>query len=349
MQPQTIRKLLVWLLASSVNKFPHFHYFAYEPLVSFDLMKETTEWGVNLLRGTERRFKWGVTTNLTLLTDRVNKFLKKHNFYVLCSIDGTKEGHDVNRVYPDGSGSWDDAIRGLKRVIQWEYVTPSGEKPGRTVRWTISPDTVDQIVPGTELFLDMGVRNIAHEFVMETRWSRDDLDNLTRELCRLIPILIEYTKRDDPPMFKPFRDGGRCLGDWRMTDRCGLAGGDLGVNVEGEFFLCHRFVDQSEHQIGTVWKGLDLKKIEGLRKNWLNKVVAWDGSKDTCYSCPARIGCNSGCLATNYDTTGNLFQPPKAFCDIMNVKAKVTRDLVRELRRNGLLEKYGKKIWRERR
>ena len=339
----TAKRMLTWLLASSTEKIPHFHYFGYEPLVSFDLIKAATEWGNGLLAGTERSFKWGITTNLTLVTPKVNRFLRKNNFYVLCSIDGTKKGHDTNRVYKDGSGSFDDAMRGLKRVLKWDHVNPSGETPGRTVRWTISPETIDQIVPGTELYLDLGVRHVAHEFVLEVEWTKKDLDALALELDKLIPIFIQYEREEDYVDFKPFRDGMRSLTNRRMGDRCGLAGGDIGANVEGELFLCHRFVDQEEHAVGSIYKGLNFKKIKELQTGWVNKIVSWDGTKDSCYDCVARMGCNGMCLATNYDTTGNMWQPSKTQCNVLNLKARAARNLSKALDSAGLLAKYHKR------
>jgi uncharacterized protein len=55
-------------------------------------------------------------TNGTLLTDEWCTFLKKHNFLVGISIDGPREIHDRYRLDRGGSGSFDKAMAGLKRL-----------------------------------------------------------------------------------------------------------------------------------------------------------------------------------------------------------------------------------------
>jgi sulfatase maturation enzyme AslB (radical SAM superfamily) len=69
------------------------------------------------------REKWGnkgrktvfeINTNLTLLTEEIAEFLKKHNFRVHISIDGYRDAHNKTRKYHDGKGSFDDIIERLK-------------------------------------------------------------------------------------------------------------------------------------------------------------------------------------------------------------------------------------------
>lgn len=329
----TAQKMITWLIAASRDRpRPGIHWFGYEPLMSFDLIKKTTEWANSLLEGTHKQMKWGMTTNLTLVTQKTNAFLKKHDYYVLCSLDGPKESHDKYRVYEDGRGSWDDAVRGLKRLMTWNK--------NRTVRWTVEPETLKYVVPGTQWLLDLGIRNIAHEFVYEMEWKKKDLENMETEFGKLIPIVVDYAKRNERLDFKFFRDGQRCFKNTRMTDRCGRGYGDVGINPEGTFFRCHRFVDQPEHAIGSIWKGLDVKKVADFNRTWgHDKIVAWDGTKETCMKCIARMGCNAGCLAVNWDTMKSLYQPPRSHCDISVSKVKVAIRLSEAMRKAGLPKK----------
>lgn len=58
----------------------------------------------------DMKIKFGVNTNLTLLTEEMARFFKEHDFNVHISIDGYKEANDRTRKYPDGKGSFDDII-----------------------------------------------------------------------------------------------------------------------------------------------------------------------------------------------------------------------------------------------
>jgi len=89
-----------------------FWFFGAEPFCNYDVMKYIVEKCV----AEGHKWKFGATTNATLLTKDIVVWMKKHNFSVLCSIDGPKECHDENRVYHDGKGSWNDAWQGLVNV-----------------------------------------------------------------------------------------------------------------------------------------------------------------------------------------------------------------------------------------
>lgn len=331
MSLETAKKMIFWLMSANSDR-ANVHWFGGEPLVAFPLIKEATEWGSRMAKGCMKELRWGITSNMTLIDDEVNEFLRKYDYNVLCSIDGPQKYHDANRVYPDGSGSWEDAMAGLERVLKW--------RKGVTVRYTITPETVKGVWDGTRLFLDLGIKSVAHEFVYEVTWPRRSLTELKRQLLKLVPLVVESPSLQ----FKPFRDGLRSfMSERRMTDRCGLARGDFGVDVDGNLFRCHRFVDQWPHHLGSVWTGLDVKKANIINRNWdVGKVVAWDGNKVTCLYCPARMGCNAGCLAVNYDTTGYTNKPPKSYCDIARLKVDVACELLRELKRADVLELFFK-------
>lgn len=86
--------------------------FGGEPLLNFDLIKKAVEYG----KGKDMEF--GITTNGTIVTDEIADFCKEHNIKVSVSIDGPKEVHDLCRVYPDGRGTYDDVIRGIKKLSE---------------------------------------------------------------------------------------------------------------------------------------------------------------------------------------------------------------------------------------
>lgn len=72
-----------------------------DPSTDFEMVKyiiEEAEW-VNLFK--KRDLGFVICTNLTLLTEDMVKYLKKHNCYISTSLDGPKEIHDVNRPLQD--------------------------------------------------------------------------------------------------------------------------------------------------------------------------------------------------------------------------------------------------------
>lgn len=335
MKLETAKRMCQWSLGrSGPHTNPSIHWFGGEPLVAFDLIKDTVEYGDKLFEGTGKSIRWGVTTNLALVTEEVNDFLRDHKFYTLCSVDGTKKSHDKYRVLRDGGGTWDQSIAGLKRILEWN--------DNVTVRWTVMPDTSGELLKGTKMFLDMGAKHIAPEFVYEIEWKQKDLLTLEKELNKLIPLIIREAKKDNILLIKPFRDGmWSYVNSFRMPDRCGLGKGSVGVSTSGDLFLCHRFVDQKEHKAGDIWNGLDERKLKMLWKTWdVNKVRQQGKNPMDCINCAARMHCHGGCLAVNWDVCGNLFEMPKAACDIELLKLRVAGNLLKELNKNRIAGKY---------
>ena len=53
----------------------------------------------------------GIQTNGTLLTEKFLDFCKKEDFQISLSLDGNKHLHNLTRIYPNGSGSFDKVMK----------------------------------------------------------------------------------------------------------------------------------------------------------------------------------------------------------------------------------------------
>ena len=66
------------------------------------------------------RFRVSLQSNGILVdSEPVQKFLRKNKNLVSLgiTIDGTKEKHDLQRVFPNGAGSYDT----VERTTRWQY------------------------------------------------------------------------------------------------------------------------------------------------------------------------------------------------------------------------------------
>ena len=105
-----------------------------EPLLQFPLIKEIVAYAEALFSG--KNIVFSITTNATLLTEEIARFLCEHNFHILLSIDGPKAIHDKNRKTVDGHGSFEKVIQGLK-IIRNTY--PESMLSDIMVSMVISP------------------------------------------------------------------------------------------------------------------------------------------------------------------------------------------------------------------
>jgi uncharacterized protein len=118
-----------------------------EPLLEFELLKQIVWFAEDLVATRGMKPIFSITTNGTLLTDDKLHFLVQHEFDITISLDGTKELHDIYRVFKNDEhpelriGSFDVVMRNLQRFIELypEYMK-------REVRMTLTATTdLDQI------------------------------------------------------------------------------------------------------------------------------------------------------------------------------------------------------------
>jgi uncharacterized protein len=70
-----------------------------EPMLEMDIIKKTVEHIKIMSAEKSDCFKFGITTNGTLLTDESIHFFAEHSFHVTISMDGDREIHDRHRVF----------------------------------------------------------------------------------------------------------------------------------------------------------------------------------------------------------------------------------------------------------
>lgn len=94
-------------------------FFGGEPLLNFNIIKVIVEYAQKkgLL------MNYGITTNGTLITDSIADFFKKNNFKVSVSIDGPKEVHNLTRQYHNGTGTYNDVLRGINKLKERQILS----------------------------------------------------------------------------------------------------------------------------------------------------------------------------------------------------------------------------------
>ncbi|MEF9959806.1 MAG: radical SAM protein [Niameybacter sp.] len=85
-------------------------FFGGEPLMNFDLIKVVVEYCKAKEKYTDKKFRFSMTTNGTLINDKIEEYIRENNIFVQISIDGRKEVNDINRFNSSGEGIFDKVI-----------------------------------------------------------------------------------------------------------------------------------------------------------------------------------------------------------------------------------------------
>ena len=89
-----------------------------EPLLEFDLIKECVTYAIQ--KANNKQVEFHMTTNGTLLTDEICRYLINHNFYITISLDGDETEHDRNRKFRNGTGTFSTILRNLDFLIDYD-------------------------------------------------------------------------------------------------------------------------------------------------------------------------------------------------------------------------------------
>lgn len=280
-----------------------------EPFLEIELIDELTDYFIDELirRGSPlaTRFRISICSNgLLYFEPKVQAYIKKHlnHLSFSISIDGNKQLHDACRVLPDGSGSYDIAIAGVKHFTE-VLKGPMGSK------MTIAPENVMYTFEAVKGLIETGYEIIHLNCVYEKGWTVEHARILYEQLKLLADYMIEndltekiYVAMFEQHMFRP-KDPDD-LQNW-----CGGNGQMISVDYKGDIYPCIRYMESSLGDdvppliIGNVFEGV-LQKPEHIECDKCLKCIdRRTQSTDECFNCPIAEGC-AWCTAYNYQVFG---------------------------------------------
>ena len=289
-----------------------------EPLMNFDIVRKSVAYVEEIFSDP---VDFAVTTNATMMTDEIADFLAENEFNVIVSLDGPKELHDANRVFVDGTGTFEKTIKGLKKVIQ-SYKKrslkgkiginivvsgPDFNKDYEKIQYFLDNE---EWFPNDLMILTSSVDHGPHDSQYMIPQGKEDLVYMSE----LVEPDFEWDRihRNDKKSKKGlFTDGvmdkgmlsihKRLLLDkpveqYGMNGCCVPGQRRIYVTTQGKFLMCEKVGNIPS--IGDVDHGLDIEKI---RKLYVNDFI--DNAKNYCKDCWAVNLC-SLCYVNCYDEKG---------------------------------------------
>lgn len=307
---ETITKGIDYILAHSQNtKRVSIGFYGGEPLLEMSLIKKTVEYIEEVREG--RNIRLSLTTNGTLLSDDNVEYFMEKDIHVLLSLDGAREYHNANRVFPNGEGSFDVIMEKLGAIKQ-KY--PSFfAKIG--INSVISTDNdlsctnnffnADQVLE--QLAVNM---NTVSEYNAKTSMQYDENFKVINdfETCKMYLYMIGKISHRHVSKLYEANEGKahniyKTLKPYKMQGKELHPGGPclpgvarLMMDVEGNFYPCERVSEKSEiMKIGHIDKGIDLEKAKYL----LNVGTI---TKQECMNCFAFNFCKACCACCDGNT-----------------------------------------------
>ena len=297
-----------------------------EPFLEVELMDEIMEYFIKRMIETDHpwQYNWriSISSNGTLYFEpKVQEFIKKWMDHLSfnISIDGNKQLHDACRVFPDGSGSYDKAIAGVRH-----YVDVLGGIMGS--KMTLAPANVEYTFDAVKGLIEQGYTEINLNCVFEEGWTEEHATILYHQLVELSDYILSnnlenelYISMFEERFFKP-KDRSDTQ-NW-----CGGNGAMISVDWKGDIYPCIRYMESS---LGTSVPPVIIGNVkDGIMTNakckacieTLKSVNRINQSTEECIDCPIAEGC-AWCQALNYQEAGDFFHRATHICVMHKARA----------------------------
>ena len=331
MSLETAKRAIDFLIEQSGSRrILEADFFGGEPLMNFDVVKQTVRYAKEQAAKRGKKFLFTLTTNGLLLKDDVAEFLNREMENVVLSLDGRKEVHDAVRKTANGKGSFDLVIENLKN-----FVRIRGNK-SYYVRGTFTAKNLD--FSKDVLFLaDSGFDSISLEPVVtdipDLAITKQDLSRVCDEYDTLCDKYLEYEAKGKGFNFFHFNvdlEGGPCLS--KRVSACGAGNEYFSVVPNGDIYPCHQFAGDPDFRMGNVYEG---KLDEAIRAKFKKSCLF---TRKKCENCFAKFICSGGCSANNYHFNGDIDEPYDITCEMMKKRTENAMHILAERKRRNAHE-----------
>lgn len=253
-------------------------------------------------------------------TPPVQKYIKKNKAHLSIglSVDGNKIKHDLQRVRPDGSGSYDDVV---KNVPLWLKQFPES-----STKATFSHEDIPYLKDSIISLWQLGIKTVSANVVSEDVWQEGDDRIMEQQLKELADYTIENKLWDDysvrffdPGIGNPLKE------DELNSNFCG-AGKMLAIDCDGNFLPCVRFYGISLNNREPLYVG---NADVGINQDKLRPFLALNvksQSMTECVTCEVASGC-AWCQGCNYDMaeTATIYQRAVYSCKMHKATVRANK------------------------
>lgn len=307
---ETAKKAIDFIIANSGTRHNlEVDFFGGEPLMNFDVVKQTVEYARSIEKQYNKNFRFTITTNGLLLDDDKIEYINREMSNAVLSLDGRKEVNDKLRITPNGKGSYDTIVPKYQKLVS----TRNGKDyyiRGTFTKYNL--DFTNDVLHMKELgFEQLSIEPVVSDPQLDYSIKDEDLPEVFKEYERLADTIIETRKKGDYFNFFHFMidlDQGPCA--IKRLRGCGCGNEYIAVTPQGDIYPCHQFVGMEEYKMGNLNDGTFNNDMK------LRFAKANVYSKENCKNCWAKFYCSGGCNANNLQYEGDILKSHKTSCEL---------------------------------
>lgn len=251
-------------------------------------------------RSSHQKIYNSIQTNGTKLNKEWIKFFNNLNFVIGISIDGPEQLHDKNRIYRNGTGSFNEVMSSISLLQELEA--------GWGALMVVTEDTINfdkrQLF---DFFIENGIKYLG--FLCQNPIITSQNPPINRELTSFLPkhkfvnflchLFDMYMELDDPEVhIREFDSIIRLLlggNPSKCTYIENCIGNYFTVEKNGDIYPCDEFMFDSEHRFGNILQDdfeiiKESLKIKKLKNKYQMQIQTYG-----CQNCRWMAICHGGC------------------------------------------------------
>lgn len=284
-----------------------------EPLIRFDIIKQTVEYCEDLMAKKHIQIMVWLCTNGILLTDEICGYMDEHKMTIGISIDGPKELHDKNRIDAYGNGTYDRVIKNIYHIQHNQRLSSRFKNI-----WglCVFSDTSTHLVDIIEHHRDLGFNDVQIKLERKILPDNFDYSNYKEEYLSLMKKMINEAKNGNISAIRMILNNEDYLGKFILriitnqyiTLRCNAGKCKIAICPNGDIYPCDSFIGIPEMKIGNMYWDTPISKTFG------NLTV---NNCEPCSTCSLRYLCGGDCYYNSYINTHSLSTVHPQMCDML--------------------------------
>lgn len=299
---------------SGLRKNIEIDFFGGEPLMAFDVVKETVEYAKEQGEKHGKNFRFTITTNGILLDDGVTEYINREMSNIVLSLDGRREINDDMRPTINGKGSYDIIMPKFQKLVQ-----ERAKDKDYYIRGTYTGKNLDFVKDVLDVY-KKGFDQISIEPVSAPEGcgyeiKDSDLPNIKKEYQALAEQMLALEQQGEGFNFFHFNVDlaqGPCV--IKRLRGCGAGCEYVAITPEGDIYPCHQFVGMEQFKMGNINAGTFDKEKTKIFGN----VSVY--TRELCKSCWAKFYCSGGCSAANFNANGDINQCYETGCELEKMR-----------------------------
>lgn len=290
------------------------NFFGGEPFLNFNLMQKVVAYAKE--KGAERGFtvSFKVTTNGTVWSDRIKKFVDEEIDNLTVSLDGPQEINDAQRPPLGNYSSYQKTIGTideLKAIKDKRYTI-------RTILTKQSCEQLDEVYSHNSALVSPGGVGMTIVDVDDDNplaLSDDDYRKVTDGIIRKNTESLKSLAESNTPTFNEYTYQLCELLLFRKyrPNPCNAGRTVIAIAADGDIYPCHRFVGYDQFRVGNVNDEQPLND-DYFQVTKTFKETSVDANEH-CSGCWARYLCGGNCYVISWLREGDVFKPPQRDCE----------------------------------